>query len=403
MAVFSYTAINEYGEEISGLIEADDSARASADIASRGLYVVKVSRAAMALESLRKRFLHRRIKRKPIIEFAKNLSLMMKAGVPIISGLQDIAETAEQKSFKEVIAAIAKSVEMGISFSEAVAAHSFVLPDIFVRLVAIGEETGSLEKSLQDVADHLQRVDDLVAALQRALIYPVFALLATGGALIFWMAFVLPQLKDAFTGMGVELPALTVLLMESSTFVQGNLGLGALALIALCLAVPVFKKVGAARYYIDLLMIRLPLLRLIVHNKLIALFAEQLRILLVAGITVDRALEVIADVIGNEVFRRAVLDALERIKAGNLVADSLKKHNVFPPMVLRMISIGETSGSLDVQLAYLSEYYLKLLDDTADKFGKMLEPIMIIVIGLIFLCIIAGILLPIYDLIKDIG
>jgi len=384
MAVFSYTAINEYGEEVTGLVEANDSERASADIAARGLYVVKVSRAAMALESLRKRFLHRRVKRKQIIEFSKNLSLMMKAGVPIISGLQDLAETAEQRSFKDLIAAIAKNVEMGISFSEAVAAHRFVLPDIFVRLIAIGEETGSLEKSLQDVADHLQRVDDLISALQRALIYPAFALLATGGALIFWMAFVLPQLKDAFTGMGVELPALTILLMESSTIIQNNLGLGALGLVALGLAVPVLKKVETTRYYIDLLMIRMPIVRLIMHNKLVALFAEQLRILLVAGVTVDRALE-------------------ENVKAGNLVADSLKKHNVFPPMVLRMIGIGETSGSLDVQLAHLAEYYLKLLDDTADKFGKMLEPIMIIVIGLIFLCIIAGILLPIYDLIKEIG
>lgn len=403
MSLFSYTAINEYGDEISGVIEAADRDQASADIASRGLYVVELARATMALESLRRRFLHRRIKRKPIIEFSKNLSLMMKAGVPIIAGLQDIAETLEQKNFKEVIVAITKNIEMGLSFSAAVAAHSFVLPDIFVRLVAIGEETGALEKSLQDVADHLQRVDDLVAAIQRALIYPVFALLATGGALIFWMAFVLPQLKDAFIGMGVELPALTVLLMSSSQVVKNNLGLGIMILMALCLAVPFLRKIRTARYYIDLLMIRLPILRLIIHNKLIALFAEQLRILLVAGITIDRALEVIADVIGNEVFRTAVLDALENVKAGNMVADSLKKYNIFPPMVIRMISIGETSGSLDAQLAYLAEHYLKLLDDIAEKFGKMLEPIMIIVIGLIFLCIIAGILLPIYDLIKQIG
>lgn len=403
MPIFAYTAVNEFGAEIHGTLEAGTKDLAEEQIAAKNLYVISLSRSTSFLSGIRKLSSAQKVKRKEIIEFAANLALMIRAGVPIIDSLQDIGETSEQKFFGDTVLQMKKSIEMGSSFSEALAAHKRVFPDILVRLVAIGEETGSLEQSLQDVSVHLQRIEDLVSAIQRALIYPAFALFATGGALAFWMLYVLPQLLDAFGGMGMKLPLITRILARVNEWTQAYWYCVPIGAVLLLVLIKLMRQIPKTRYYLDLISINLPILQLITRNKLLALFAEQFRILIISGITIDRALGIIAEVIGNEVFKTATLATLEDVKSGAGIAESLKKHRLFPPMVLRMIDIGEKSGSLDAQLGYLSHHYLDLLDDITDKFGKMLEPIIIMVIGLIFLIIIAGILLPVYDLITEVG
>ncbi|UCE71172.1 MAG: type II secretion system F family protein, partial [Nitrospiraceae bacterium] len=150
--------------------------------------------------------------------------------------------------------------------------------------------------------------------------------------------------------------------------------------------------------------LKLPVIRLIVHNKLLALFAEQLRILMSAGVTIDRSLDIMINVIDNVVFKRALLDTREKIMLGSMVSDALKDHRgLFPNMVMRMIAIGESTGDLNEQLNYLSEYFLDKLDDISNKLGKMIEPLVILVIGGMFMIIILGLLSPIYDLISGIG
>ncbi|MCP4715203.1 MAG: type II secretion system F family protein [Deltaproteobacteria bacterium] len=400
MPPFTYTAIDQNGLEIKGLIEAADKDSAAENISSKGLYPIDITQSTSYLTNIRKRLMYRNIKRPDIIEFASNLALMLRAGVSITDALNDLGKTADQKQFGEMLLDIKNNIEMGISFSDALRAHEAVFPDMLIRLTAVGEETGAIEKSLQDVAAHLQRIEDLVAAIKRALIYPAFAFVSTGGALFFWIIYVLPQLLDAFTGMGMKIPAITLMLMHISSFTQAYWKLLPVFIVAVIVTIKMMRRFHKTNYFLDLALLKMPIVKLLIHNKLVALFAEQLRILLVAGITIDRALEIVAEVIGNQVFKATILETMENIKAGSRISDSLRKSGLFPSMVLRMIDIGEKSGSLDVQLEHLAEHYLKMLDDLADKFGKMLEPIIIMVIGVIFIIIIAGILLPVYDLIS---
>jgi len=157
------------------------------------------------------------------------------------------------------------------------------------------------------------------------------------------------------------------------------------------------------RYYWDLVKIRLPLVRLLLHNRLLALLAEQLRLLLSAGVTIDRSFDVAADVMGNEVFKRAIMNSKRDIMAGRKISDALSTQKIFPPLFIRMVAIGESSGNLDQQFGFLANHYYKIVDDISEKVGKMIEPLLMIILGLLMGLMIAGVLLPMYDVFSKLG
>ncbi|MEW6162903.1 MAG: type II secretion system F family protein [Nitrospirota bacterium] len=403
MPFFSYRAVDPGGALVKGVTEGMDMDNAYDSITSAGLHVINIKKSNEYVASIKRRLLAKKIKRRDIIEFASNLSVMLKSGIPLLSALSDIAETTENRYFKQKIDSIRRMVELGSTFSDAVAIQKHIFPDIFVRLVMVGEETGRLDKGLSDVAAHLQRMEDLAASIKRALIYPVFAIVTTTGALLFWLIYVLPKVIDVFKDMDIALPVPTRILISISNFTQSYWYLMLLSPVTLFVLIKVLRQKKETRYYIDLVKIKFPVMKHVIYNKLLALFSEQLRILTVAGITIDRSFEIAADVIGNDVFKSAIEDSKQAISAGSRISDALRKHEVFPPLVTRMIDIGETSGTLDEQFAYLSEYYLKRLDDVSQRLGKMIEPIVVSVIGLMFALIIIGLLFPVYELVSKMG
>lgn len=403
MNYYSYKAIDPDGAMVKGVAEGEDIASVYGDLSSKGLYIINVRKANTAIANFKKKLMSRKVKRRDVIEFANNLSVMLRAGVPLLTALGDINAAIEDKYLQTIIADIKRQTEMGMRFSDAVEFHKDVFPDVFVRLIKVGEETGRLEKSLSDVADHLQKMEDLAVAIKRALIYPTFAIVTTMGALIFWLAYVLPKIMNTLKEMGVRLPLITRILLHVSDFTKAYWYLIPLLPVAIFFVVQILKQKEITRYYLDLIKIKFPIVKLVVYNKLLALFSEQLRILIVAGLTIDRSFDIIADVMGNEVFKRAILLSKEGIYTGSRISDALSEHPVFPPLVIRMVDIGETSGNLDEQFAFLSEHYLKKLDDISQKMGKMIEPIVIAVVGVLFAVIIVGLMFPIYDLITQFG
>ncbi|MFN3479870.1 MAG: type II secretion system F family protein, partial [Thermodesulfovibrionales bacterium] len=392
MQFFSYRAIDETGEVVKGIIEGTDENSARDSITSTGLHIINIKRSNEYIASISRRLLARRIKRRDIIEFASNLSVMLRAGIPLLTALSDIVDTTENRYFRQRLINIRRMVELGSRFSDAISAYKEIFPDILVRLVIIGEETGGLDRSLSDVATHLQRMEEMSASIKRALIYPIFAIVTTTGALLFWLTYVLPKVITVFKEMGIVLPLPTRLLIHMSNFSRSYWYLILMSPVALFGMIKILRQKKETRYYIDLAKIKLPVMKHIIYNKLLALFSEQLRILTIAGITINRSFEIIANVIGNDVFTVAIEESSQDIEAGSRISDALKKHKVFPPIVTRMVYIGETSGTLDEQFGYLSDYYLKRLDDVSQKLGKMIEPVVIGFIGLIFAFIIIGLL-----------
>ncbi len=403
MTTFSYQAVDMDGIKQQGLLEAESEESATQDLAARGYLVLSIKAGTGLLDGLLRKFTQQKVKRTDIIELANSLSVMMGAGLPITTSLADLVSATPNPTLRNILNNIKQEIEQGATFSDALERYGTVFPDIFTRLVRVGEETGRFEKSLADAAEHLQRVEDLTAAIKKALIYPVFAIVTTLGALIFWLVFVLPQIIGTIKGMGVKLPLLTRLLMAASSATQRFWYLAPVVAFVVYVIFKLVKKNERGNYLIDAAKLKLPIYKLIEYNRLLAVFAEQMRILIVAGLTVDRTLGIVSSVVHNAVFRQAFEQIREDITYGSTIADAMRKHTVFPVMVVRLVGIGESSGSLDNQFSFLATHYLKKLDDISDKLGKIIEPVVIGFIGVMFAVIIMGLLLPVYDLISAVG
>jgi general secretion pathway protein F/type IV pilus assembly protein PilC len=403
MPFYSYKAVNNYGEVVKGLVEESSMEVAYDNVTSSGLHMLKIQKSDILDFYLRK-FRTRMIKTNDIIEFANNLSFMQRAGLPLLTSISDIADSIDNKYFRERLLDIRRNTELGLGFSESLKRHNDVFPEIFINLIAVGEETGRLSESLSDIAVHLQRMEDLKNAIIRALMYPAFAFLGTTGALLFWLIYVLPQMSELFIAMDVELPVITQALISASDFSRSYWYAYILVPLFFYVILKLLSKKKATKYYLDKIALNIPIVKLILRNKLLALFSEQLRILTSAGVTIDRSLNIMISVMNNIVFSRVLEKTKEDVMLGSMISEAIKKHPaLFPNLAVRMISIGESTGNLTEQLNYLSEYFLAKLDDISQKMGKMIEPIIIILIGGMFVVIILGLLSPIYDLVAGAG
>lgn len=403
MPFYQYKAITNEGVEVKGVVEAMDFDDVYNATETSGLYILDIRQTHAYAAPLLNRFHARMVKRKDIIEFSNNLAVMIKAGIPLLTALSDIAETTENKYFQKKIETVRNTISMGASLGDAVRMHAVIFPDIFIRLVSVGEESGNLEGSLRDVASHLRRVEDLVSAIKRALVYPIFAFTSAMGAMIFWLVYVLPKILSLFQDMQVAIPAVTRFLILASNFTQKFWPILMLLPFIFYVMIKLLKRNSKAAYYIDLAKLKTPIMKLIVENKILGLFTEQMRILIRSGLTIDRSLELVSEIVGNAVYKNAIASAREEVLAGSTISDALKKQRLFSPLLLRMTHVGETSGTLEEQYTFMSEFYIKKLDDISERLGKMLEPIIIIVLGIMFAVIIIGLLLPVYDLISKMG
>ena len=400
---YYYKAVDVNGAVIRGMMEAVNAASAQENLTTKGLFVLHIKESSIILKKLRGRYFTLGIKRRDIIEFSSNLALMLRAGVPLLNALEDIINTTTNAHLKPVLNDIKENTKMGIKFSDALDSHRIIFPDILIRLAKVGEETGRLDTSLSEVAGHLQKMEDLAATVKRALIYPLFSLITTGGAFVFWMAYVLPKMMQVIVNLNVKMPLLTQILFELSKISQKFWYVFLIIPVMMVITVQIMKLKPSTRYTWDMIKIKLPIIRLVLYNKLLALVAEQLRLLISAGIMIDRSFGIAADVVGNEVFKQALLKAKNDITAGSKVFEALGAQKIFPPLFIRLVAIGESSGHLDHQFKFLADYYYEIVDDISEKVGKMIEPLLMIVLGLLMGLMIAGVLLPMYDVFSQIG
>ncbi|MBU4583351.1 MAG: type II secretion system F family protein [Proteobacteria bacterium] len=399
---YSYKAVDANGNVLKGILEGHDATSVQGSLTTRGLYVLQVRESGRLFKKVEEKLSAFRISRKDVIEFSSNMAIMLRAGVPLLSALEDIIKTMTNEYMKGAIIDVKKNTEMGVKFSDALNLQRKIFPDILIRLARVGEETGRLENSLSEVATHLKKLEDLAATVKRALIYPLFSLITTGAAVIFWLAYVLPKMMEVIISLGVKMPLLTIILYEVSKITEKYWYVMVMIPVLLFIAIQLMKAKLSTRFYWDMVKIKLPIIRLLLHNRLLALLSEQLRLLIMAGVTIDRAFDVTADVMGNEVFKKAILSVKADIMAGRKISAALSKHNIFPPLVIRMVSIGESSGNLDAQFGFLAEHYYKIVDDFSEKIGKMIEPMLMIILGLLMGVMIAGVLLPMYDVFSKI-
>jgi len=346
----------------------------------------------------------KRLKRSDQAEFLSNIALMLRSGVTLSTALEEIAESAEGSEIRTDLNNIIISVQSGTPFSEAAAKYSHIFPTAVIHLIRIGEETGKLDEMLQNGAQHLKKVQGIISDTKQALLYPAVVFTVLGAGFIFWVYYVAPKIIGLFKDMDVKLPAITIFVMKVSYFFQDYWFHLLIAALIIILCVITARK-GSSRLKrgMDALILKLPVAGTIVTASTLAFITEYFSLLLNAGIDLLQSMTILHDSISNEIYREKLKDIRENLKKGESIADSFKGVVIFPSYVIRMINIGEMSGTLSEQLASIAEEYRNKLSILVATIGKMLEPIILVVAGVLFGVIIVGLLLPIYDLVSQVS
>ncbi len=344
----------------------------------------------------------RKVRPEEVVELMENLHLVIKAGLPLYQGLRDLAEDSDSKRFKDMLLYIANAVHDGKSLSVAFEKYRDVVGSIILNLIKIGEETGQLEHTLQRAATFLKRTAALKKKAKGALIYPSFAFVAVMGAMLVWMMYVLPQMTGLFKEMDMVLPPLTLAIMALSDFLTKYIWymIGGLVLFIIAFRIA-YKKNQKVRYYVDLFVLKIPIIKQIISGFNIAFITEYLRLALVSGVPVFGALQTLVGNITNEPFKLALDKTKEDVAKGSQISTALAKTKMFTPFTIRMIGVGESAGSLDAQLELISTFYYERVDYFAENIGKVIEPVVLIFVGGFMALVIAGLMGPMYDLISQ--
>ncbi|OCC15093.1 Type II secretory pathway, component PulF [Dissulfuribacter thermophilus] len=395
MPHYIYEALTNTGERIKDEGEYPSVGALYQDLRQRGLTLLDYKKKF----SFDLSFIPQKIKRPILAEFFRNLSLLIRGGVPIKQAIEDLYKSPGDPALKKALGKILKRIDEGQLLSEAMKEQPRVFGKIVLVLVTIGEETGSLDRTLEDAATHIERVEEIISNTKRAITYPAFVATAMTGALIFWMLYVLPQILSLFTGLGMKnLPQTTKLLIVSVDIFKVYWQVIPLSVFALLILYIVSKKNDRLKYYWDLMWSYMPILGNVLKASQLAFFFEYLALLTKAGIDIVRSLEIMEKSVSHQVLKRAINSVRMDVMDGNGLTESFSKIKLFEPFILRMIGVGEQTGDMPGQLQILARFYLDKVNKLVDAMAKTLEPALIVVSGLIFVIIALGLLGPIYEL-----
>ncbi len=337
-------------------------------------------------------------------EFLNNVAMMLHTGMVLTTALKEASVGAENSDFEKDIADIVVNIQDGSSFSNAAEKYSYIFPKTVIHLIKLGEETGKLDMTIMEASKHLKRLQVIVSDTKQALLYPSFVFLTMGGGIVFWFYYVVPKIVSLFQEMDVVLPSITVFLIQISEFVQNNI----LAMLLGVFLGPVifmfaYKNIRQVRKVTSAMSLQLPVTKSISSASALAFISEYLCLLINSGIDIIRSLDILKDSIKNEVYRERIDIVKAAIVNGEGISDSFNKAGIFPSFVVRMINVGEQSGTLTDQLTYIAEHYQNRLALLVSTIGKMIEPIVIVMAGAMFMVIVIGLFLPIYDLISTVS
>lgn len=398
MPVYDYKAKDSAGASITGAVEAPNDVVAQDTLKERGLTVVNLNerkRNTLFQSSLG---FFNRVPKKDVVLFARQLAVMISATVPIVQSLRILVKQTSNITFKIIISEIADEVDGGAKLSSSLARYPQAFSDFFIYMVRSGETTGKLDETLNYLADQQEKDYDLEGKIKGAMIYPAFILGAMVVIGVLMMIFVIPKLTDALVAGGAQLPFATKLLMGISSFLTHFWWL-VIALGGIITAmVRVYLRTPAGRRTYDIIKFKLPVFGGIFEKIYLVRFSRSFSTLIASGIPVTKALEIVADVIGNVIYKELTLQTITEVEAGNSIASVLVQSKVVPPMLPQMMIVGEQTGKLDIILDKLAAFYAKELENLVANLVSIIEPLILVVMGAAVAVIVMAILLPMYNL-----
>ena len=341
----------------------------------------------------------KRITAKEIAFFSRQMATMMKSGVPIVSSLEIIEGGQKNPRMKKMVEQVRNDIESGLSLSEAISRHPGQFDELYRNLVRAGEGAGVLETVLDTIASYKENIETLKGKIKKALFYPAMVMAVALLVSSILLIYVVPQFEGFFQGFGADLPAFTQLIVNMSRFMVKwwwlFLGVAIVGGIACVIA---FKRSPAFKHMLDRVILKVPVVGEIMHNSAIARFARTLAVTFKAGVPLVEALENVAGATGNSVYEKAVFRIRDDVSVGYPVNMAMKQVNLFPHMVIQMAAIGEEAGALDAMLFKVAEYYEQEVNNAVDALSSLLEPIIMVFIGVVVGAMVIGMYLPIFKL-----
>jgi type IV pilus assembly protein PilC len=402
MPVFTYRGTNRAGVAVSGELSAANKNELIGNLKRQQINVTKMSEKGKEFNL--PTFGGGKVDSKELAVFTRQFSVMIDAGLPLVQCLEILAGQQENKVFQKVLTATRASVEGGTTLSAAMRQHEKVFDALYVNLVEAGETGGILDTILQRLSTYIEKNVKLKRAVKSAMVYPIVVLSVAAGVIILLLWKVVPIFATLFEGLGVGLPLPTRIVIGMSNFVGSIFGLLILvAIVGVVIGLKVWYGTPAGRMAIDRTILKLPLIGLLMRKIAVARFTRTLGTLISSGVPILEGLEITARTAGNAVIEKSLMEVRKGLEAGRNLSDPLKETNVFPGMVTQMIGVGEQTGAMDAMLQKIADFYEDEVDAAVKDLLAAMEPMMIVVLGVVVGGIVISMYLPLFSLIGQLS
>ncbi|OHA47362.1 MAG: hypothetical protein A3A80_04015 [Candidatus Terrybacteria bacterium RIFCSPLOWO2_01_FULL_44_24] len=398
MSTYFYQARTTQGEIQTGVIEAGSHDAAVAVLQRHGLFITNLAE-TQSRSLFKKDFkLFERISRKELVNFSRQISVLFEARVPLVESVRTLGEQTKNLTFRKTLMAIATDVDSGKPFSEALSRFPKVFSPFYVNIIKSGEASGRLEEAFNYLADYLDREYALISKVRGAFIYPIFVFVVFVVVTAIMVVFIVPKLQDVLNESGQQFPLPTRVLIGLSGFARSY---GIFLLLGLAIAGIMFFyyiKTKEGKVWWDAVSLRMPIFGNLLKNIYVARFSDNLGTLISSGLPIIQAIGITKNIVGNEMFARMLAEAEEAVKRGEMINTVVHGQWFVPGMVAEMIAVGEKTGKLDVILGHVARFFRREVDVAVENIVSLIEPILIVSLGLIVAVLVAAILLPIYNL-----
>jgi type IV pilus assembly protein PilC len=394
--IFTYDAITQTGEKKKGTIEAGSKDLAISALQHRSLIVSSLSEGEQK-KGITIGFFEKKVKMKDVVIMSRQISTLFEAQVSALKAFNLLALNTENPALVKILNMVSEDIQSGVSISAALGKHPDAFSDFYVNMVKSGEESGKLTQIFLYLADYLDRQYQLTSKTKNALIYPGFVMGVFFLVMTLMFVFIIPRLAVIIKESGQDIPTLTKIVMAISDLLV-NYGLFVLIFVVFMVVLIINRsRTKSGQEYFDRMKITIPIVKTIYQKLYLSRIADNMDTMLSSGITIIRAIELTAAVVGNRIYEKILIDAAEEVKGGNSLSDSLSKYKEIPAIMSQMIRVGEETGSLGAILKTIGKFYNREVNDAVDTMVSLIEPIMIVALGLGVGLLLTSVLMPIYN------
>lgn len=401
MAQFKYAGKNRKGKIVRGRVTSATKREAITSLRQKGIAVTNIEE--IKPTGLNKEItIGKPVKLQDFVIYLRQFSTLLRAGVSIVDATNILAAQTNSKALRKALTEVEMDLREGHPFSESAAKHKKIFPPIFVNMIAAGEASGSIDDALDRLAVHFEKQYETRQKVVSALSYPVIVGIIAVLVVIFLLTNVVPTFANMLSELGGELPLVTQLVLEASDFMQKFWWLIIGVMILFFAAISLIKKNPKSKYYYDLVILRMPIFGKLMQKAVLARMSRTLSSLFSSSVPILQALAIVEKVVENEVIARVLRKSRHSLESGQPLTEPMRKHWVFPPLVIHMIAIGEQTGSLDKMLSKVADFYEMEVDNMTDRLKSFIEPVMIVFLASMVGIIIMAIMVPMFEIYSQI-